>query len=90
MDVKEKSELVVETKTIKNLGNNDIKEIKSNWNDSLVEFDWDSNDYYKRFKDNDSYNDYVINMKELIGVKDEGEGLDNENNFLLERVIFEK
>ena len=29
-------------------------------------------------------------MKELIGVKDEGEGLDNENNFLLERVIFEK
>ena len=87
---KEKSELVVETKTIKNLGNNDIKEIKSNWNDSLVEFDWDSNDYYKRFKDNDSYNDYVINMKELIGVKDEGEGLDNENNFLLERVIFEK
>ena len=47
-------------------------------------------DYLNKFKDNDSYNDYVINMKELIGVKDEGEGLDNENNFLLERVIFEK
>ena len=87
---KEKSEFVVEKNKInKNLGNNDIKDIKSNWNDSLVEYELDNNDYYKRFKDNDSYNDYVINIEELIGVKDEKD-IDKENNYLLENIIFEK
>ena len=71
------------------MGNNDIKDIKSNWNDSLVEYELDNNDYYKRFKDNDSYNDYVINIEELIGVKDEKD-IDKENNYLLENIIFEK
>ena len=27
-------------------------------------------DYYKRFKDYDSYNDYIINLDSIIGVKE--------------------
>ena len=67
-----------------------MKEVKSNWNDSLVEFESDSNDYYKRFKDNDSYNDYVINMESIIGVNDKEKELDKENNYFLDNIIFEK
>ena len=67
-----------------------MKEIKSNWNDSLVEFGLDSDDYYKRFKDNDSYNDYVINMESIIGVNDKEKELDKENNYFLDNIIFEK
>ena len=67
-----------------------MKEIKSNWNDSLVEFGLDGDDYYKRFKDNDSYNDYVINMESIIGVNDKEKELDKENNYFLDNIIFEK
>ena len=70
------------------MGNNDKKEFKSNLNDSLVEFNLD--DYYKRFKDNDSYNDYVINMESIFGVNDKGKDEDKENNYFLENIIFEK
>jgi len=88
---KEKNEFIVEKNTIqKNLENNDMKEMKSNWNDSMVEFGWDSNDYYKRFKDNDSYNDYVINMESIIGVNDKEKDEDKENNYFLDNIIFEK
>ena len=86
---REKNELVLEKNTIqKNLGSNDMKEIKSNWNESLIEYD--SNDYYKRFKDNDSYNDYVINMESLIGVKEMSNDTEKKENYLLEKIIFEK
>ena len=45
-----------------------IKELKSN--DSSCDFEIDDkNNYYKRFKDNDSYNDYIINMDFIIGVR---------------------
>ena len=48
---------------------NNIKELKSN--NSSLEYELDDKyEYYKRFKDNDSYNDYIINMDYLIGVKD--------------------
>jgi hypothetical protein len=87
---KEKNEFVMEKNAIKkNLGN-EVKEVKSNWNDSLVEFELDSNDYYKRFKDNDSYNDYVINMESIIGINDKEKELDKENNYFLDNIIFEK
>ena len=82
--------MVMEKNAIKkNLGT-EVKEIKSNWNDSLVEFGLDSDDYYKRFKDNDSYNDYVINMESIIGVNDKEKELDKENNYFLDNIIFEK
>ena len=51
-----------------------IKELKSN-----SSYDCESDekyDYYKRFKDNDSYNDYIINMDYIIGVKGPLAGLD--------------
>ena len=47
---------------------NKIKELKSNGSSYEFELD-EKNDYYKRFKDNDSYNDYIINMDYIIGVK---------------------
>ena len=82
--------MVMEKNAIKkNLGA-EVKEIKSNWNDSLVEFGLDNDDYYKRFKDNDSYNDYVINMESIIGVNDKEKELDKENNYFLDNIIFEK
>ena len=92
---KEKNELISEKNIIqKNLGNSEMKNSKANWNDSLVEFDLDSNDYYKRFKDNDSYNDYVISMKEIIGVSDldKEKDIDKENNshFFLDNIMYEK
>ena len=52
-----------------------IKELKSNGSSYEFELD-EKNDYYKRFKDNDSYNDYIINMDYIIGVKDPLVGLD--------------
>ena len=48
---------------------NNIKELKSNGSSLDLELE-DKYEYYKRFKDNDSYNDYIINMDFLIGVKD--------------------
>lgn len=72
---KEKSELIMDNSFIKK--QIEIKDIKSN-NVSLVEYNWDeANDYYKKFKDNDSYNDYVINMESIIGVND----ISKDNNF---------
>ena len=47
---------------------NKIKELKSNA--SSCDFEIVQDDYYSRFKDNDSYNDYIINMDYLIGVKE--------------------
>ena len=70
--------------------NNEMKEMKSNWNESLIEYALDSNDYYKRFKDNDSYNDYILNMESLIGVNDMAKDTYKEENYLLESIIFEK
>ena len=84
-------ELIMEKNTIKKqVGNNDTsKENKSNWNDSIVEYGYENNhEYFNKFKDNDSYNDYVINMESIIGVKDID--IDKENNYLLEKIIFEK
>ena len=52
-----------------------IKELKSNGSSYEFELD-EKNDYYKRFKDNDSYNDYIINMDYIIGVKGPLAGLD--------------
>ena len=72
---KEKSELIMDNSF--NKKQIEIKDIKSN-NVSLVEYNWDeANDYYKKFKDNDSYNDYVINMESIIGVND----ISKDNNF---------
>ena len=48
---------------------NNIKELKSNGSSFDLELE-DKYEYFKRFKDNDSYNDYIINMDFLIGVKD--------------------
>ena len=51
-----------------------IKELKSN-----SSYDCESDekyDYYRRFKDNDSYNDYIINMDNIIGVKDPFSGFE--------------
>ena len=48
---------------------NNIKELKSNGSSFELEIE-DKYEYYKRFKDNDSYNDYIIAMDFLIGVKD--------------------
>ena len=87
----ERDELIMEKNTIKKqVGNNDTsKENKSNWNDSIVEYGYENNhEYFNKFKDNDSYNDYVINMESIIGVKDID--IDKENNYLLEKIIFEK
>ena len=47
---------------------NNIKELQSNGSFYECDFD-DKNNYYKRFKDNDSYNDYIINMDYIIGVR---------------------
>ena len=85
---REKSELIMDknNNNKKQIENNEIKDIKS-INDSLIEYNLnESNDYYKKFKDNDSYNDYVINMESIIGIKDTG----RENNYLLENIILEK
>ena len=72
---KEKSEIIMDNSF--NKKQIEIKDIKSN-NVSLVEYNWDeANDYYKKFKDNDSYNDYVINMESIIGVND----ISKDNNF---------
>ena len=49
---------------------NKIKELKSNNSSDDLFLEDKLNDYYKRFKDNDSYNDYIINMDYIIGVKD--------------------
>ena len=88
---KEKNEFVIEKNTIKkDMENNEMKEMKSNWNESLIEYALDSNDYYKRFKDNDSYNDYILNMESLIGVNDMAKDTYKEENYLLESIIFEK
>ena len=84
----ERSELIMDKNKSnkKQIETNEIKDIKS-INDSLVENNWDeANDYYKKFKDNDSYNDYIINMESIIGVKD----IEKENNYLLENIILEK
>ena len=54
---------------------NKIKELKSN--NSSLEYELDDKyEYYKRFKDNDSYNDYIINMDNIIGVKDPFSGFE--------------
>ena len=50
--------------------NNKIKELKSNNSSNDLFLEDKLNDYYKRFKDSDSYNDYIINMDYIIGVKD--------------------
>ena len=52
-----------------------IKELKSNNSSCDFELE-DKCDYYKRFKDNDSYNDYIINMDNIIGVKDPFSGFE--------------
>lgn len=44
--------------------------MKSNNSSDDIDIEDKLNDYYKRFKDNDSYNDYIINMDYIIGVKD--------------------
>ena len=54
---------------------NKIKELKSNNSSYDCELD-DKYEYYKRFKDNDSYNDYIINMDNIIGVKDPFSGFE--------------
>ena len=80
---KEKSELLVDK-------NNNIKQIEKEMkeiNDSLVEYNWDeTNEYFKKFKDNDSYNDYVINMESIIGVNDD----QKDSRYFLENIILEK
>jgi hypothetical protein len=53
-----------------------IKEVKLNGSSFEFELD-DKYDYYKRFKDNDSYNDYIMNIDYIIGVKDSFDDLDN-------------
>jgi hypothetical protein len=76
---REKSELIMDknNNNKKQIENNEIKDIKS-INDSLIEYNIDEpNDYYNKFKDNDSYNDYVINMESIIGVND----ISKDNNF---------
>jgi hypothetical protein len=71
---KDKGEFIMKYKSKKE-EKDKIKELKSN--DSLYDFELDDKyDYYKRFKDNDSYNDYIINMDYIIGVKDPFAGLD--------------
>ena len=85
---REKSELIMDknNNNKKQIENNEIKDIKS-INDSLIEYNIDeANDYYNKFKDNDSYNDYVINMESIIGIKE----IEKENNYLLENIILEK
>ena len=80
---KEKTELLVDK-------NNNIKQIEKEMkeiNDSLVEYNWDeTNEYFKKFKDNDSYNDYVINMESIIGVNDD----QKDSRYYLENIILEK
>ena len=80
---KEKSELLMDK-------NNNIKQIEKEMkeiNDSLVEYNWDeTNEYFKKFKDNDSYNDYVINMESIIGVNDD----QKDSRYYLENIILEK
>ena len=49
---------------------------------------WKNHEYFNRFKDNDSYNDYVINMESIIEVKDID--VEKENNYILEKIIYEK
>ena len=80
---KEKSELIVDNNNAKKQIENEMKEI----NDSLVEYHWDeSNEYFKKFKDNDSYNDYVINMESIIGVNDN----EKDSHYFLENIILDK
>jgi len=67
---KDKGEFIMKYKSKKEDNDkNKIKELKSNESSYDFELD-DKYDYYKRFKDNDSYNDYIINMDYIIGVKD--------------------
>ena len=56
-----------------------IKELKSNQSSFDAELD-DKYEYYKKFKDNDSYNDYIINMDYLIGVNDPISGFEKFHN----------
>ena len=85
---REKSELIMDknNNNKKQIENNEIKDIKS-INDSLIEYNIDeANDYYNKFKDNDSYNDYVINMESIIGVNDD----QKDSRYFLENIILEK
>ena len=67
---KDNGEFITKYKTKKEELNDKskIKELKSNG--SSFDFEIEHDDYYSRFKDNDSYNDYIINMDYLIGVKE--------------------
>ena len=66
---KDNGEFIMMYNSKKQDNKNSIKELKSN--NSSFDFDSDNKyDYYKRFKDNDSYNDYIINVDCLIGVED--------------------
>ena len=69
-----------------------MKEIKSNWNESLIEYD--SNDYYKRFKDNDSYNDYIIKLDTIFKdnslIEKNNEDNDENENEILNSQIKDK
>ena len=61
--------MINKSKKEDNNDSNNIKELKSN--NSYFEYDLDDKyEYYRRFKDNDSYNDYIINMDYIVGVKD--------------------
>lgn len=69
---KDRGEFVMNFKVIKEYNEKDkdrIKELKSNNSSCDFELE-DKCDYYKRFKDNDSYNDYIINMDNIIGIKE--------------------
>ena len=67
--------MINKSKKEDNNDNNNIKELKSN--NSYFEYDLDDKyEYYRRFKDNDSYNDYIINMDYIVGVKDNISGFE--------------